>query len=201
MGYQDYLSRDDIGVGSDIMEYADSASLLHNYQQRAITGRNVDYNYEYDRFPKNFIFSKNFNGVPSNPMASGLDKLHTESFLTNKVRNIEKVYVGSNEMPEEMERQYLPQNQGYTALAAPKKCPCSRCSGGVETDYLRRNNVNSAIEELQKRNELLTLLLIFVVIYCLVQLFYPARGYSAVSETMTIIAEPKKEAVEEKTTA
>jgi hypothetical protein len=191
MGYLDYISHDDFSGDTGALSFADSASLLHDYQKSAITGKREDPNYEYDLFPKKFIYSKNFNGVPSNPRASGLDKLHTESFLTNKVRHIENVFVGSNEMPEEYERAVLPQVASYDSLVSQKKCGCSKCQNTVEHDYLQRSNVNVAIEELQKRNEILTLLLIFIVIYCLVQLFYPAaRGYSAISEISTIIAQP-----------
>jgi hypothetical protein len=179
----------DIGNDINALNYADSAALLHEYQKKAVIGKNPDYNYEYDRFPKNFVFSKNFQGMPSNPRASGLDKLHTESFITNKVRHIEDVYVGSNEMPEELERQILPQ-PSYKDVTVPHKCNCPNCRNKVNHDYLQRNNVNMAIEELQKRNEILTLLLIFVVIYCLVQLFYPARGYSAITETTAIVGTP-----------
>ena len=176
MGYLDYLGNDDVGGGLDGANNLDSALLLHEYQKKSITGKKADYNYEYDLFPKKFIYSKNFNGMASNPHASNLDKLHTESFLTNKVRHIENVYLGSNEMPEEYERQILPQAIPYPEYSAPKKCGCSNCKNNVLDEYMRRNDVNIAIEELQKRNEILTLLLIFIVIYCLVQLFYPARS-------------------------
>jgi hypothetical protein len=172
MGFHDFLSNDTYN------DYVDSSYLLEKYQQQAITGKNIDYNYEYDRFPKNFVYSKNIGGIPSNRMASNMDRLHTEAFITNKVRNIEKVYLGSNEMPEEVERMVLPQNQGYVAYASPKKnCGCEKCKNEVDEEYSRRDNVNMAIEELQKRNEILTLILIFIVIYCLVQLFFSSQKY------------------------
>lgn len=185
MGYLDYLGNDELGIGLNGDDNPiDSALLLTDYQKKSIIGQKADYNYEYDLFPKEFVYSKNFNGVPSNSHASGLDKLHTESFLTNKVRNIEKVYLGSNEMPEEYERQILPQAVSYQEYSEPKKCQCSNCKDNVLDNYLQRNNINVAIEELQKRNEILTLLLIFIVIYCLVQLFYPTQ--TAIAYTLPI---------------
>jgi len=174
----------------DFTDYADSYSLLHDYQKRTITGKKEDYNYEYDLFPKDFTYSKNFNGRPSNPAASRMDKLHTESYLTNKIKNIERVYVGSDEAPEEVTREILPQARTYMPRDAPSGCNCHECREKVTQEYLHKNDINLAIEELQKKNDILTLLLVFIVIYCLVQLFYP-RGYSAITETSTVIAKPK----------
>jgi hypothetical protein len=184
MGFGDFLSNDTYN------DFVDSSYLLDKYQQQAITGKNVDYNYEYDRFPKNFIYSKNIGGVPSNPRASGFDKLHTEAFITNKVRNIEKVYLGSNEMPEELERMVLPQNQGY--LSSNKPCSCNKCNSSIDTEYSRKSNINTAIEELQKRNDILTLLLVFIVIYCLVQLLYPSQQGYTVIQPKSIVSEEIK---------
>jgi hypothetical protein len=152
--------------GSDLnpIDYADSEYLLHEYQKRSIS-KELDANYEYDKFPKNFIFTKNNYGVPSNPMASQLDKLHTEAFITNKVKNIESVYVGSNELPEEYQRVKLPQTKLYN------KCNCPNCNNNKKDT----EDIDKAIEELQKRSEILTLLLVFIVIYCLVQMLYPTK--------------------------
>lgn len=191
MGHLDFLSND-----FDNFDAMDSASYLEEYQQNAIIGRNKepDYNYEYDRFPKNFKFTKNFMGIPTNPEASKLDKFYTETYLTNKVRNIEDIYLGSKEASEEISREILPQDQSYLITSAPKnisaKCSCNKCQGGVIKEYMDKQNVNRAIEELQKKNEILTIMLIFIAIYCIIQIFYQPRGYSIVSETSSTYAKP-----------
>jgi len=170
MSYLDYFSNE--------FDNIDSATYLHDYQKKAII-EHPDYNYEYDRFPKNFKYTKNFIGVPTNPNASKLDKFYTESYLTNKVRNIENIYLGSKEAPEEVSREILPQKQSYLV---PQRCSCSKCQDKIIKEYIDRQNVNNAIEELQKRNEMLTIMLIFIVIYCVVQLFI--RPHSYIIETI-----------------
>lgn len=187
MGYLDYFQDEFNAV--DPME---SASYLRDYQTKSITGcREPDYNYEYDRFPKNFTFTKNFMGVPSNPNASKLDKFYTESYLTNKIRHIEDVYLGSNEAPEEYSRVILPQEESYASYSSPpRKCNCRKCQEGIIQEYMDKQNINRALDELQKRNETLTIILIFVAIYCIIQIFYQPRGYSMVSET-TYVEQPK----------
>lgn len=175
MGYLDYLALDDIESGQSAYDYSDSAMLLNNYQQRMITNnRNNDYNYEYDRFPKNFTFTKNFNGIPSNLNATNLDKLHTEAYLTNKVKNIEKTYVGSNELPEEHIRKILPQNQGYLSGYNHQ---CNKCNH-YDDVYHKKSNIDLSILELQKKNDILTLLLIFVAIYFVVQILFSTNFQS-----------------------
>lgn len=169
--------------GPDPLEYADSYGLLHDYQKRAITGKREDYNYEFDRFPKNFIYSKSFQGAQSNPYASKLDQFHTETFLTNKVRNIEKVYVGSNELPEPVERTVLPQTQPLIE----KPCGCTLCKQKTIGRFEHESEIAKAIEELEKKNDILTLILVFIVVYCLVQLVYQ-KGYSAYTQSTMYVA-------------
>ncbi len=119
-----------------------------------------DYNYEYDRFPKDFKFTRRFMGVSN---GTELDKFYTESYLTNRVKNIEKTYVGSDELPETYVRKTLPQK-------GSEPCQCSKCKPKILNDYIEKLNISKAIEELQNKNDMLTLILLFIVIYCVVQM-------------------------------
>lgn len=185
MSYDSYGGFGNDLFGPDPLEFADSYGLLHEYQRRAITGKKEDYNYEYDRFPKNFTYSKSFQGAQSNPFASKLDQLHTERFLTNKVRNIEQVYLGSDEYPEEAERFLLPQQASFIG----RPCHCALCRQKAMSMNNDTADITKAIEELERKNELLTIVLVFIVIYCFVQLFF-SRGHAAYTTSSTIIGQP-----------
>lgn len=156
------------------MSYFDDRFDRFNFDQSTYTPSSLktnaptdsfksDYNYEYDRFPKDFKFSRRFMGISN---GSELDKFYTESFLTNKVKNIEKTYVGSDELPESYLRDALPQKS-----SAKLPCRCSKCQPAVDNLH-----ISKAIEELQKKNDVLVLILLFIVIYCVIQLITGASG-------------------------
>jgi hypothetical protein len=159
--------------------YLDSAYILHDYQKKSlINGLNADYNYEYDLFPKDFIYSTQFQGRPTNSRATPIDKLNTEYFLTNKIKNIEKSYMGSDEYPEDYMRYLLDSSNSsrlnrynISSSNSVDKCPCFACKNSQFIDYIKNSSIGEDINTLKFKNDILTYVLFFIILYFIINLF------------------------------